>query len=166
MSAVDPRIDEAQRCFNQIYIDGIPLIIRDNSAFLSFVCILTGIEALSGYRFDKGNLERRFKSFVEHYFPDGYKPFVADLWEFRKKMVHAFSPAAFALTHNNPSLHFSKTSDGRLIMNAEDFYEAFRSAATKYFSELADDPALQQSMVKRLDDLYNGGSIAVVALTR
>ncbi len=164
MSAIDPRIAETQRCFNEIYIEGLPLLIRDKCAFLSFVCVLTGIEALSGYRFEKGKLERRFKSFVEIYFPPEYKPLVADLWAFRKKMVHAFCPAAFALTHNRPAVHFTKMPDGRLILNAEDFCEAFQTATAKYFNELTLDLARQRAMLKRLDDLYNGGSIAVVAL--
>ena len=162
MPKADTRVEETKRCFDEIYIEGIPLLIRDKSAFLSFVCVLTGVEALSGYRFEKGNVERRFKEFIRDYFPQEYRPHIADLWLFRKKMVHAFSPAAFALTHNMPGAHFTITGDGRLTLNAEGFYEAFRSAAAKYFDELGKSPERQATMKKRLNDLYHGGTIAIV----
>jgi hypothetical protein len=161
---MDPRITEAIRCFKEIYIEGTPLLIRDKSAFLSFVCILTAVEALSGYRYEKGNVEQRFKSFIREYFPSEYNSLEADLWSFRNKMVHAFTPANFALIHNQPKVHLTKTSDGCVILNAENFYQAFQSATTRYFDELASNTAHQAAMVRRLEDLYNGGSIGVFAI--
>lgn len=41
-----------------------------------------------------------------------------------------------------------------------------RSAAEKSFNELLNNPARQAPFVKRLDDLYQGGTIRVVALVR
>lgn len=161
MAVSDARIPEAIRCFNDIYLEGIPTIIRDKSAFLAFVCVLTGIESLSGYRYDQGNLEQRFTKFIEEYFPDEYKAYLEDLWRFRKGMIHAFSPKNFVLTHNHPKVHFRKASDGRLILNAEDFFEALRSAAKKFFDEVAANPARQKTMVQRLDNVNMGGSIGV-----
>ena len=162
--SVDKKISEAISCFNEIYLDGIPIIIRDKTAFLSFMCILTGIEALSGYCYDESEVRKRFKDFICNYFPENYKSLVENLWTFRNKMVHAFSPASFVLVHNMQNKHFKKHSDGRLILNAENFFQAFSSAAKQYFNDVLRDPSLQVTMLKRLDDLHNGGSICVFPL--
>jgi hypothetical protein len=81
----DPRIAETVRCFKQIYLEGIPLLIRDKSSFLSFVCSLTVIEALSGYRYGKGGVEGRFTKFISQYFVNPYPELVHDLWIFRNR---------------------------------------------------------------------------------
>ena len=164
MTSLPPQIDEVVRQFRDIYLGGIPLIIRDKSAFLSFVCVLTGIEALSGYRFSNQSLvNRRFKDFITAYFPPEYHSLVEPLWKFRNKMVHAFCPAEFGLTHHNSSVHFSQSPDGRTILNAEDFFKAFASASEKFFTELESGPSLHQSMLDRINDLRDGGGIAVVS---
>lgn len=159
--STDPRIIETVRCFTEIYLEGIPLTIRDKSAFLSFICSLTAMEALSGYRYGKGKVERRFKDFVYHYFESPYPTLLDDLWIFRNRMIHAFSPAKFGLTHNQPSIHLQRTDDGTLLLNTENFFEAVRKAALKFFAELQSDTALQQTMLQRLNDIGNGGPIAV-----
>jgi len=46
---MDVRIDSIISWFNRISLGGIPQLIRDETAFLSFVCMLAGIEALAGY---------------------------------------------------------------------------------------------------------------------
>ena len=46
-------IEVIQANFRKIYLDGIPRIIADGTAFLSFVCMITAAEALCGYRFGK-----------------------------------------------------------------------------------------------------------------
>ena len=166
MKKIDPRINQAIFLFNDIDIDGIPLLVHEKSAFLSFILVITAIEALSGYRYEKGNLEHRFKSFIEEYFPEEYKMHSDNLWEFRKKMVHAFSPSSFALIHNHPHFHFSKTPDGRTILNAEDFYKALKYAAEIYFKDLSNNNSIQAAMIKRLDDEYNGGSIGVFTIKK
>ena len=162
MASVNSKITKAIHCFREIYLEGIPLIIQDKSAFLSFVCILTGIEALSGYCYGKGKVRTRFCRFISSYFPPNYESIVEDLWVFRHKMVHAFSPSCFALTHFEPDTHFNKTSDGRVILNAENIFEDFRLAAEKYFNEVLSDHSRQQTMLQRLDDLQDGGSIQIL----
>lgn len=37
--------------FSRIYLGGIPPTITDDSAFLSFISVLSAIEALAGYRY-------------------------------------------------------------------------------------------------------------------
>jgi hypothetical protein len=72
----DPRIEQTIGWFSTIYLGGIPPIITNDSALLSFVCVLAATEALAGYRFsDERNPGERFNQFVRTYFPPEYHPF-------------------------------------------------------------------------------------------
>ena len=98
--------------FSRIYLGGIPPIITTDSAF---VCILTATEALCGYRYGKeydvGKMGALFKSFVQDYFPTPYGNQADDLWNFRNKMIHAFSTGRFHLTHHNSQSHLRDLKD-------------------------------------------------------
>jgi hypothetical protein len=131
---IDPRIEKTIAHFCEIYLGGIPPIITNDSAFLSFLCILTGTEALAGYRFgaEKRNSGERFNQFVRAYYPADYHPFThtdaqyADgrRWFFRCRAVHGFSPAGFALIHHHGEVHLQAAGNGNPILNAEDFFAA------------------------------------------
>ena len=157
--ANDGEVERTLRLFSQIYLGGIPPIITDDSAYLSFVCVLVAVEALAGYRYKNKRPGKRFKSFVKAYFPDAYLEHVDELWDFRNKIVHAFSPEHFALTHHHSECHLSKTGNG-IILNAEDFYGALLSAAQKYFAEVRSMPDLKEALIRRLRS-SDGGSIMV-----
>jgi hypothetical protein len=150
--------------FGRVYLGGIPQLIRDETAFLSFVCMLAGIEALGGYwnpdASGSGANGERFRGFVATYFPEAYRPLADALWDFRNGMIHGFSPRRFALTHHSSSLHFEKTRDGGTILNAEDFYAAFLHAAQGYFAEVVQSPQLQEKFLRCLGGPA-GGSFVV-----
>lgn len=139
-------------------------MIRDETAFLSFLCMMTAIDALAGYwdpnRSGQGAIGERFRAFVTNYFPDRYQARAGDLWDFRNGMAHGFSPRKFALTHHNGTLHLRTTEDGATILNAEDMFADLLGAARKYFSDLATSPELQEHFVRRLES-SSGGSIGV-----
>jgi hypothetical protein len=99
--------------FSRIYLGGIPQTITDDSAFLSFISVLTAVEALAGYRYSevKGKGDR-FRRFVAAYFPDEYSQYAEELWRFRNGVVHAFTTAKFALMHHHSEVHL-KTAQGR-----------------------------------------------------
>lgn len=109
-------LEVIQANFRQIYLDGIPRIIADGTAFLSFVCMITATEALCGYRFGNAyavpNLGKLFKDFIRSYYPKAYGQYADDLWEFRNKLVHAFSTGRFLLTHHHSERHLLETRDG------------------------------------------------------
>lgn len=161
---MDPRIGSITSWFDRIYLGGIPQMIRDETAFLSFLCMMTAIDALAGYwdpdRSGQGAIGARFRDFVTKYFPDHYQALASDLWEFRNGMAHGFSPRKFALTHHNGTIHFRTTQDGAKILNAEDVFADLLGASRKYFSDLAASPELQKLFVKRLES-SSGGSIGV-----
>src|SRR5207249_1777539 len=105
--------------FGRIYLGGIPSLLNDDGAFLSFICIVTAIEALGGFLSPTLKNGPRFKAFVQRYFPDPYPAHAERLWTFRNTIVHAFSPGLYKLTHHNSHLHL--TQDGGLtVLNAED----------------------------------------------
>ncbi|MHA2213456.1 MAG: hypothetical protein ACW992_09885 [Candidatus Thorarchaeota archaeon] len=157
--ANDGDVERTIRLFSQIYLGGIPPIITNDSAYLSFVSVLVAIEALAGYRYKYKSAGKRFKSFVRTYFPDAYMEHVDDLWNFRNKIVHAFSPKHFALMHHHSEVHLGKTEKG-IALNAEDFYGALLSAAQKYFAEVRSKSNLKKALIRRLRS-PEGGSIMV-----
>lgn len=158
---MDSRIDNVISWFDRIYLGGIPQIIRDETAFLSFLCMMTAIDALAGYwdpdRSSQGSIGARFRDFVKQYFPPAYQTHAGDLWDFRNGMAHGFSPRKFALTHHNGSVHFRTSQAGATILNAEDLFADLLGATRRYFSELADSPDLQTRFVKRLESGAGGG---------
>ncbi len=161
---MDARIENIIGWFNRIYLGGIPQLIRDETAFLSFVCMLAGIEALAGYHNPDASGPNangeRFRTFVGAHFPETYHGHASNLWEFRNGMVHGFSPRRFALTHHNSGLHLRQAHDGAYILNAEDFYAAFLHAAQKYFSEMSSSSQLQDKFLRRLES-PRGGAFGV-----
>lgn len=160
------RIEETIAHFSGIYLDGIPHVITDQTAFLSFILMVSATDALAGFRYDATIPDpgARFSAFVRKYFPAEYHPFATDgrLWKLRCHLVHAFSPKGFALIHRQSGahLHIASTT-GKPILNAEDFYAALVTASQNYFREVRADAELRALFIARLEDPKYGGSIAV-----
>jgi hypothetical protein len=109
-------LDCIEENFRRIYLDGVPKLIVDGTAFLAFICVITGTEALCGYRYGAAyappDIGRLFKEFVGKYYPCEYHAYVDDLWELRNKLVHAFSTGRFLLTHHHPERHLTTHPTG------------------------------------------------------
>ena len=144
-----------QRNFGGIYLGGIPSLLNDDGAFLSFICTLTGIEALGGFMMPKDKNGTRFRHFVSTYFPDPYPAQADRLWKFRNAAVHGFSPGPHKLTHHNCHLHLT-TDGGLTVLNAEDFYAALVTATKRYFDALPTDAELQKAFIARTQDPDTG----------
>jgi hypothetical protein len=148
---------------SRIYLGGIPSLLNDDGAFLSFICTLTATEALGGFLSPKLQNGPRFKAFVQRYFPDPY-PVQADaLWKLRNATVHGFSTGPYTLTHHNSHLHLTQDG-GLMVLNAEDFYATLVSASKRYFDELNKDAALQAAFIERAND-PDTGVLVVAPLT-
>lgn len=160
MSAADSSIEKTLALFSQIYLGGIPSVITNDSAYLSFVCCVTAVDVLAGYRYGEdykdGKVGTRFTDFVRDYFPEPYGPYASKLYDFRCAIVHAFSPT-FPLTHHHSEKHFTKEKDGAVVLNAEDFYSALVFASQRYFTELRSSRDLQSIFLKRLQSRKGGG---------
>jgi hypothetical protein len=152
-------VDHALRTFAEIYIGGIPPTITDESAYLSFISVLSGIEALAHYvRPDVALPGERFRSFVGDYFVAPYPDLADDLWKFRNGIVHAFNPGPFALVHQHSHRHLARGVDG-VILNAEDFYAAFVFAFRKYATDLEASSDLQGRLLRAIEQ--EGGIAAI-----
>jgi len=151
--------------FRRTYFKGIPRLHNDDGAFLSFTCCLMATESLGGFLKPKGGNGERFRNFVESYFPDPLCNQSETLWKFRNAMVHAVSPGPYALTHNHRNLHLT-TNDGRTVLNAEDFYDAFVHATERYFNALSKDAALQALFLERTNDPKTGIMVVIQATSK
>jgi hypothetical protein len=66
--------------FSRIYLGGVPSLLNDDGAFLSFICSLTAIEALGGFLSPKAGNGERFRVFVQRYFPEPHPAQSDSLW--------------------------------------------------------------------------------------
>lgn len=154
--STDDLIKMVHANFSRIYLGGIPSLLNDNGgAFLSFICTLTGTEALAGFLKPKDKNGPRFKAFVKDYFPTPLDAQSDTLWRFRNAAVHGFSPGPYKVTHHNSPLHLT-TDESLKLLNAEDFYAALVMAAKKYFDALQGDPSLRAAFEERAKDPDTG----------
>lgn len=58
-------VDHVHANFARIYLGGIPSLLNDDGAFLSFICCLTATESLGGFLEPTANNGVRFRAFVE-----------------------------------------------------------------------------------------------------
>lgn len=159
---VDPQIESALSWFRRIYLQGIPFLLRQNeTAFLSFVCVVAAIDALAGYRYANEDDRGRFSRFIREYFPPEYQPHADNLYVFRCRLLHNFSPAHFSLVHGASASHLQASAIGDPILDDATFFAHMQSAAERYFSDLSANSTLQSSMQARLNNLSRGGAIGV-----
>jgi DNA-binding transcriptional regulator YiaG len=152
--------------FSRTFLGGVPLLLNDGGAFLSFICILSGTEGLAGFRFPEIDRNgERFTRFIRAYYPIEYRPLADDLWRFRNSLVHAFSPGPFAMCHHQANVHLAEVQHGgnRLKrLNAENFYAALVHASSVYFTEVRSSAELQQRLWQRLSSEKGGAPTIIV----
>ncbi len=162
MAPVSADVVRTVKWFSRIYLKGIPVLLQSNdTAFLSFVCVVAATDALAGYRYTDAKPGDRFKKFVENYFPAAYNPHAHNLYLLRCRLLHNFSPAYFSLTHAAPNSHLQVSSIGDTVLSDNEFFSGMKSAAEKYFAELKSSTQLQAQMIARLNNLREGGAIHV-----
>jgi len=158
--AMTQEIQDAIRAFNEIILGGVPFLLRQNdTAFLSFMCSVAAVDALSGYRHTTNDVGPRFRDFIDEYFPTSYKPHINNLYLFRCRVLHNFSPAYFSVTHGDPSLHLQPSTIGDTYLNDIMFFNDVKSAAEKFFTEVQTNVARQTDMSARLSNSNRGGAI-------
>jgi hypothetical protein len=162
---VDERIDITLAHFRQAHLDGGPHLFRAETAFRSFLCTLSAIEALAGYRFGAEGVGsgERFRRFVMTYFPPAYHEHAERLWDFRNGMIHAFSPRRMSIIRGVPGAHLTCDASETPVLNAENLFADMQSAADTYVAELRTRADLQTAFLRRLDSADGGGiHVAVV----
>lgn len=155
-------IDHAIAAFREVFFKGLPVMPAQNeTAFLSFMCIASATDAPSAYRFDTNNVGDRFKNFITDYYDPAYKPHAENLYKFRCRGLHNFSPAYFTLSHGKRGLHLKPSAIGDYVLEDAAFFDDMKSAAEKYFGELAASSDLQAKMLARITDIHKGGGIYI-----
>jgi hypothetical protein len=159
--AMTPHIEAAIRGFHDIFLKGIPILLKQNeTAFLSFICSLSAIVALSGYRYKTDKVGERFTDFVKEYFPASYAPHADKLYLLRCRMLHNFSPSDyFAVSHANAAAHLQKGAQNETFLSDDVFFSDLREAAARFFAEVRSDPVRQDAMNERLLNVDRGGAI-------
>jgi hypothetical protein len=158
--AMTPAIQAAIRGFNDIILGAVPLLLKQNeTAFLSFMCSVAAIDALAGYRYTTDKVGDRFRDFIREYFPASYAPHADNLYLFRCRILHNFSPAYFTLNHGNPLEHLQKSVIGDTALNDAVFFSDLKNAAKKFFDEVQADSLRQDAMNARLLNIDKGGAI-------
>jgi len=159
------RCEHAMKVFDDIYLQAIPKVIQDGTAFISFHPMFAALEGLAGYRFptvSKGDGEK-FKGFIQEYFPAEYHGLRDELWNLRCGMQHASCPRGFDLTHRNKEWNLRRNGTGPLVVNADSLFEALHTAALKFFAEVRALPERRADFVRRLED-PKGGEVAYIPL--
>ena len=143
-------IDSYRVYFDTMYVGGIPRLLNEDGAYLSFLAIVSATDALSGLFAPSKVAGERFRAFVETYFPEDHRPHAARLWELRNLIVHSFNPGPyFSLSYHTSRQHL-KSPVGQVILNAEDLFAALLMASRAYFDALLLDPILQDNFKKRV----------------
>jgi hypothetical protein len=155
-------IDRAITAFREVFFRGLPMMLAQNeTAFLAFMCITAATDALSAYRYDTDNVADRFKTFITNYFDPAYKPHAENLYKFRCRALHNFSPAYFTLSHGRRGLHLKPSQIGDYVLEDVALFEDMKNAAEKYFAEVGASNDLQAKMVTRITDIHKGGGIYI-----
>jgi hypothetical protein len=146
----DRKIDQFHANFSRIFLGGIPSLLNDSGAYLSFICTLIAAETLGGLMQarDTPN-KKRFVAFISKYFPPPLNTQVDDLWTLRNSGVHGFSTGPYKLTHHNGHVHLTEDG-GHVVLNAEDLYGSLLFASRQYFEELRVSPELQTMFEERV----------------
>jgi hypothetical protein len=127
-------------------------------AFILASCI---IDYLAGFRYGKHTKGLDYVRFAKYYLNDDYD--ASKLYQdLRCKLVHNYSEGgSYAFTDNHPELHKVKISDGRIMLNLEDFVSDVENAMNKYFDELRSDDELFKLAQTRYDKL---GILTIIEL--
>ena len=115
-----------------------------------FIDTLAGFYAGIDREQSKKNSGKRFKDFVGHYLTK----YDADkLWEdLRCGLVHSYAEGGtYVFTDaNKAGYHFNKVSDGRTLLNLEDFCADLREAYKSYRNDILEIDDIYNKALKRL----------------
>jgi len=145
----DNALSEFERHFHDCYLTAIPRLLDESGCYLAFLSMVSAVDVLAGLVAAKCGAGERFESFVGEFFPSELRNRGRDLWEMRNLMVHALNPGPFALTAGQPQAHLTPFGTATRL-NAENFFDALKRAASEYFLRVRTDEALRKSFAYRV----------------
>jgi hypothetical protein len=125
----------------------LPEIVRAviaNSELAGMVLSLALVDYIAGYYVGKQSTGNDYIDFLNHYFPNTYKPYSYSIFhDLRNGLMHNLAaknpwrPAATSfLIHHKPSQHLELTDEGRVLYSVPIFAEDIRRAWFMYMYDL------------------------------
>jgi hypothetical protein len=127
--------------------------LEGNSKMGAFILASCFIDYLTGFRYGKPTKGFEYVKFVRDYLKGNYDP--SKLYvDLRCKLVHNYSEGgSYVFTDNHSELHKTTISDGRIVLNLEDFISDIEETLNTYFDELRTDDNTYNLAVTRYNNL-------------
>jgi len=124
----------------------------------AFLLVGATIDVLAGLAYNPvndrdGNVGRRYKHFVQEYFPPQYARLNKALWEgLRSTPLHYFTTSNIVFADSQPhaGLHLTRLDGDRVILHWPDFFGDYEAAREKYWTKLKCDAQLMANARARL----------------
>lgn len=157
---VDPTIRHIEFVLHDMAFLDIIRASQGSSKMGAFILASCFIDYLAGFRYGKQTKGTDYQNFVESYLPNyNAKSLYKDL---RCKLVHNYSEGgSYVFADGKATLHGTKLTDGRMIINLETFITDIEGAMARLFVEMEKDAVVRSLAIKRFKHI---GLIRIAAL--
>lgn len=132
-----------------------------NSKMGAFILASCFIDYMAGFVCGRKTTRKDYEHFVRHYLPSIYDP--SKLYkDLRCGLVHNYSEGGSYWFKDNKSQLHGQTSNGRTIINLENFIDDLEKALRKLLQEIQSDPSKKQKAIARYNSI---GLLCVGGLT-
>ncbi len=139
------------------YLDPAKILLESKNAFAGGLLLVSAIDALSLFIFDKKKVKTRFIKFCNEYLFYKFDEPISNLFfdDFRNGLVHEArikNGGEFSFTEN--SIAIIHLDSPTLIINPEYLYHEIESALSKYINTLKKDIEVRKKLNRRLKNLF------------
>lgn len=145
----DAFIDSLWISLHDMAFQDIKKASQGNAKMGAFILASCYIDYLAGFRYGVNEKGFYYSKFVKEYFHEKYDP--SKLYhDLRCKLVHNYSEGgSYLFTDNHPERHNVEITDGRKMLNLENFLDDLENILNKYFEELRNDDDIYILALKR-----------------
>jgi len=128
------------------------------------ITMLCAVDTLSSYAFKDLKATKcptckrgdkvgpRYERFIKDFFPSAYGVFAKDIYRlYRNSMVHSWN--LFQATIHPRNEPVTKDKNGTLAFGLENFFDALRTSAEDFLTQLETDQGLQKNTLHRYKEL-------------
>ena len=141
-----PFMHQVEKIRHYVMDEIIPEVKRAiiaNSELAGLVLSLALVDYIAGYYAGKETSGKDYVDFMDHYFPDAYKPYVKSIYrDLRNGLMHNLAatnpwhPEKSFFIHRNLHLHLIQVESGRVLFSVPIFAEDIRRAWIMYMHDL------------------------------
>lgn len=118
----------------------------------AFILASCFIDYMAGFVCGRQTTARDYEDFFRNYLPSIYNPSML-YKDLRCKLVHNYSEGgSYWFTDNNSHLH-GQTSNGRTVINLENFIDDLENAFDKVLGQIQSDPSKNQKAIHRYNSI-------------